>query len=456
MSALEGSRAHSALNLKPAPRPPAVSAAPTKNPGQEESSKATFSKLLAHSRAAAAQQPPAATPRAAPNPASPARTARHATSNAKGHADSAPEPADSRASDARIGPSTATRSSGADPAATKASADAEATEASPATADGTDGEARSARAEGAVSDLASLLAGALPPVAATPLPAPAPGTATGDAAADPTRPVAGTLTPLGQAAAGPAGNEAAASAAAGFASTTAATPTGQDGFVQATTPVDPKAVLDTTAASGALPNAWLPEAALAPLAALATGVGQAEEVPKTSAALDALPLGANAAIGAHGVAALARSIDSAASTTATVATAVGDPGFDEALAAQVSVFARGGLSKAELHLNPADLGPVSVQITMNGDQARVDFGADRAQTRQAIEAGWAELASSLKDAGFTLSGGGVSEQAGRQASEREAVRPSGRAQRSDDTDDTPVASIVAARPRAGSALDTYA
>ena len=120
------------------------------------------------------------------------------------------------------------------------------------------------------------------------------------------------------------------------------------------------------------------------------------------------------------------------------------------------MFARGGLSKAELHLNPAELGPVSVQIMMNGDQARVDFGADRAQTRQAIEAGWAELATSLQDAGFTLSGGGVSEHAQRQASQRQAAPQNGRTDRAVVLEEEPVASMVPARTRAGSALDLYA
>jgi flagellar hook-length control protein FliK len=67
------------------------------------------------------------------------------------------------------------------------------------------------------------------------------------------------------------------------------------------------------------------------------------------------------------------------------------------------------VQQAELHLNPADMGPVSVQIVMDGTQARIDFGADMAATRQAIEAGLPELASALRDAGFTLAGGGVSQ-----------------------------------------------
>ena len=92
-----------------------------------------------------------------------------------------------------------------------------------------------------------------------------------------------------------------------------------------------------------------------------------------------------------------------------VPTPVNAPEFQQALGLQLSVLARDGVQHAELHLNPADMGPVSVQIVMDGTQARVDFGADVAATREAIEAGLPALASAMHDAGFTLAGGGVSQ-----------------------------------------------
>ena len=94
-----------------------------------------------------------------------------------------------------------------------------------------------------------------------------------------------------------------------------------------------------------------------------------------------------------------------------LATPVDSPDFAQALGAQVSVLAGNGVQRAELHLNPAEMGPVSVQIVVDGGQARVEFGADFAATRQAIENGLPELASALRDAGLTLTGGGVSQHA---------------------------------------------
>jgi flagellar hook-length control protein FliK len=88
---------------------------------------------------------------------------------------------------------------------------------------------------------------------------------------------------------------------------------------------------------------------------------------------------------------------------------VQSPEFRELLGSQISLLAKEGVQAAELHLNPSEMGPVSVQITLDGTQARVDFGADSALTREVIESSLPELASALRDAGLTLSGGGVSQ-----------------------------------------------
>jgi flagellar hook-length control protein FliK len=106
--------------------------------------------------------------------------------------------------------------------------------------------------------------------------------------------------------------------------------------------------------------------------------------------------------------------------TLSLPTPVNAPEFREALGVQVSLLARNGVQTAELHLNPADMGPVSIQIVMDGTQARVDFGADVAATRAAIEASMPELASALLDAGFTLAGGGVSQHAKGQGQDQAA------------------------------------
>lgn len=105
------------------------------------------------------------------------------------------------------------------------------------------------------------------------------------------------------------------------------------------------------------------------------------------------------------------SLGDSAAVSVNLPAPVQSPEFRELLGNQISLLAKDGVQAAELHLNPAEMGPVSVQITLDGTQARVDFGADSAQTRQFIEASLPELASALRDAGLTLSGGGVSQHA---------------------------------------------
>ena len=87
---------------------------------------------------------------------------------------------------------------------------------------------------------------------------------------------------------------------------------------------------------------------------------------------------------------------------------VGTPEFGASLGIQVTLFIAEGVQHAELHLNPSDMGPVSIRIALEGTATRVDFAAEQAATREAIERSLPELASALRDAGFTLSGGGVS------------------------------------------------
>ncbi|MGY4830185.1 flagellar hook-length control protein FliK [Sphaerotilaceae bacterium SBD11-9] len=119
-----------------------------------------------------------------------------------------------------------------------------------------------------------------------------------------------------------------------------------------------------------------------------------------------------AALGAAAPAAGAHRTEAAAAPVAVaVPTPVAAPEFAQSLGVQVSVLARDGIQQAELHLNPAEMGPISVQIALDGTQAQVNFGADSAATRQIIEGGLPELAAALRDAGFTLSGGGVHSQA---------------------------------------------
>lgn len=101
---------------------------------------------------------------------------------------------------------------------------------------------------------------------------------------------------------------------------------------------------------------------------------------------------------------------SAAPTDGRIAASPGAPDFAPQLAAHITTFVRDGMQQARLELNPAEMGPLTVQIQLDGNAARVHLAAENAQTRQALEQAMPQLAGSLRESGLTLSGGGVFEQ----------------------------------------------
>lgn len=94
-----------------------------------------------------------------------------------------------------------------------------------------------------------------------------------------------------------------------------------------------------------------------------------------------------------------------------IAAPVASPAFAPALGAELTLMVKEGVSEARLHLNPAEMGPITVQIVVEGQTARVEMAADHAATRQALEQAMPALAGALREDGLTLTGGGVFEQA---------------------------------------------
>lgn len=89
------------------------------------------------------------------------------------------------------------------------------------------------------------------------------------------------------------------------------------------------------------------------------------------------------------------------------------PGFAPALGAQLTLLVKEGVTEARLHLNPAEMGPIAVQIQLDGTQAQVEMVAEQAATRQVLEQSMPSLAGALRESGLTLAGGGVFEQSTR-------------------------------------------
>ena len=95
-----------------------------------------------------------------------------------------------------------------------------------------------------------------------------------------------------------------------------------------------------------------------------------------------------------------------------IQTPVTQPGFsDEVVVELVRRVgqAEQGTHALTLHLNPEELGPVSVSIELNGSAARIEFAASEALTRHHLEAALPGLTQALQDQGVSLTQGGVHE-----------------------------------------------
>jgi flagellar hook-length control protein FliK len=81
---------------------------------------------------------------------------------------------------------------------------------------------------------------------------------------------------------------------------------------------------------------------------------------------------------------------------------VGSPGWDGALGQRVVWMATQHQQVAEMRLNPPNLGPLEVRLTISGDQASAQFVSHHPGVREAIESALPRLREMLADSGITL------------------------------------------------------
>ena len=81
---------------------------------------------------------------------------------------------------------------------------------------------------------------------------------------------------------------------------------------------------------------------------------------------------------------------------------VHDPEFGAHVMMRAGDLAQSGVTEAQLHLNPADMGPIRIHIAMDGQKAQINFEASHAETRALLEAALPALAQSLQDDGLQL------------------------------------------------------
>ena len=92
--------------------------------------------------------------------------------------------------------------------------------------------------------------------------------------------------------------------------------------------------------------------------------------------------------------------DPAPTPTLKVSQPVDTPEFAQGLADGVSMMVGSNLTSAKLQVNPAQLGPIDVRITVQGDQAQISLTAHSAVTRDALESSSSKLREMLGAQGF--------------------------------------------------------
>jgi flagellar hook-length control protein FliK len=141
--------------------------------------------------------------------------------------------------------------------------------------------------------------------------------------------------------------------------------------------------------------------------------------------------GATAAVPERGsiTAALASASAAAAGTPVHAAPGLeprlGAAGWDNALGQKVLWMVSNQQQVAELSLNPPDLGPLQVVLSISDDQVSAMFISQQADVRQALEAALPRLKEMMADSGINLSNTTVSADSTRQQAEPEQKNHSG-------------------------------
>ena len=92
----------------------------------------------------------------------------------------------------------------------------------------------------------------------------------------------------------------------------------------------------------------------------------------------------------------------AAATLLTIEAPVGSPRFADETAQKVTWMVKNGLAEAEIRVRPADLGPISVRIEMNHNEALISFAVTQPESRAAVQDALHRLTEMLAEQGISL------------------------------------------------------
>lgn len=105
--------------------------------------------------------------------------------------------------------------------------------------------------------------------------------------------------------------------------------------------------------------------------------------------------------------------NAAATAAQTVQLPFQHPKWGEAMAERVVWMVNNQMQEAGLRLNPAHLGPIEVKISMENDQANIQFTVQHGQVKEAVEAALPRLRDMLAQGGVQLQDANVADQQAR-------------------------------------------
>ena len=114
---------------------------------------------------------------------------------------------------------------------------------------------------------------------------------------------------------------------------------------------------------------------------------------------------------------------------------------------------------AELHINPPDLGPLEIKLTMDDRQATALFTSPHSAVREAVEAALPRLREVLADSGITLGNASVTADSPRDGSAFAQHHPRPQHALRDGTGELPAAlpqTRATALPRVNALVDLFA
>jgi len=89
-------------------------------------------------------------------------------------------------------------------------------------------------------------------------------------------------------------------------------------------------------------------------------------------------------------------------TSTTVEAHLQAPAWPQQFGEKIVWLARNDQQTAQININPPQLGPVQITVSLNGDQATLAFASPHAEVRQAIESAMPQLKEMLSTAGISL------------------------------------------------------